>query len=118
MAIFLAIALGLHFLMEMLAAIGLIMKGVKLAGDGELWSMHYGFAALAPASVSLWLGPYRRQAGALTVALGLLCSFHTGLAISIAIAGDMVGGMVGHAVLAVLSIALFVLRGRLVETDA
>jgi hypothetical protein len=38
--------------------------------------------------------------------------FHSGLFVSLAVAGDQMGGMVIHAVLAAMAIGLFVSRTR------
>ena len=53
----------LSFLMELMAAIALITGpgGFSAAGQGELWSLHYGFAALAIASFSVWVWPQRHR---------------------------------------------------------
>lgn len=118
MKILLSVTLVLHFLMEMLAAVSLITgpQGVSNAGAGEMWSMHYGFAALAIASISLWVWPQRGNLAVVTPMLGILLVFHYGLAVSLYLAGDQAGGMIAHAVLAVLCTILFVMRGKLVVT--
>ena len=63
MKIVFTIFLILNVFTEALAAISLIggPDGITAAGKGNLWSMHYGFAALAIASASLWIWPYRRR---------------------------------------------------------
>ena len=102
-------------LLELLAALSLIAGpgGISEPGLGEQWSMHYGFAALAIASVSVWCWFQRSHGPALTVALGTLLVFHAGLTVSLAVAGDQQGGLVSHAVLAVLVAVLFAQRGKL-----
>ena len=117
MSIAFSALLVLSFLMETLAAVALITgpEGLSAAGMGEMWSLHYGFAALAVASFSLWTWPQRRNPAVITPALGFLLTFHTGLVISLAAAGDQQGGMIGHSVLALLALGLFVFRGRLVN---
>ena len=108
------VLLVLNLLMESMAAVALIggPGGIPAAGQGAQWSMHYGFAALAVASVSLWVWPRRNELAAVTVVLGLLLTFHAGLTISLAVAGDQVGGMIGHAVLAVISLVLIMQRSK------
>lgn len=109
------VLLVLNFLVEAMAAASLIggPDGLAAAGRGGMWSMHYGFAALAIASVSLWIWPYRSDRKAVTAVLGLLLTFHSGLVVSLAAAGDQAVGLVLHAVLASLSALLFARRGRL-----
>ena len=106
--------LVLNFLTETLAAVSLIAgpEGLAAAGTGGQWSMHYGFAALAIASASLWVWPYRTSRPAVTAILGLLLVFHTGLFVSLTAAGDQAVGMVLHAVLAVLALIAFTQRGK------
>ena len=55
MKILFTVVLVLNFLTETLAAVSLIggPEGIAAAGKGGMWSMHYGFAALAIASASL-----------------------------------------------------------------
>lgn len=112
------VLLAFNFLVEAMAAASLIggPEGLAAAGKGEMWSMHYGFAALAIASVSLWIWPYKRDPTAVTVALGLLLTFHTGLTLSLAAAGDQPVGLVLHIVLASLSALLFARRARLSDS--
>ena len=64
MKILLMVTLVLHLLMELMAAVALIggPEGVGNAGAGNMWSMHYGFAALAIASISVWVWPKRTDA--------------------------------------------------------
>jgi hypothetical protein len=106
--------LVLNFLTETLAAVALIggPEGVVAAGQGGMWSMHYGFAALAIASVSLWSWRERSNGRVVTVVLGILLTFHTGLLVSLVLAGDQQAGVVIHAVLATLSIFLFLQRSK------
>jgi hypothetical protein len=100
------ILLVLNLLVEALAAATLIggPGGLAAAGSGNQWSMHYGFAARANARAAVWT--------AVTPVLGLLMVFHSGLFVSLAVAGDQMGGMVIHAVLAAMAIGLFVSRTR------
>jgi len=110
--IVLMIALVLNALAELLAATTLIggPAGIQAAGSGEMWSMHYGFAALAIASLSIWIWPHRYNLRVVTPALLTLSVFHTGLCLSLTLAGDQPQGMVLHAVLAVLFVTLLATR--------
>ena len=58
MKILFNIVLVLSFLFEALASVSLIggPEGISAPGLGNQWSMHYGFAALAIASMSLYSG--------------------------------------------------------------
>lgn len=109
-----AVFLVLHFLTETMAAVSLIggPQGVMAAGTGNQWSMHYGFAALALASASLWLWRSRHVLAAVTPVLGVLMIFHCGVLTSLILAGDQQVGVVLHSILAVFAIVLFIQRGR------
>ena len=108
------ILLVLNLLTELLASTTLIggADGIAAAGRGGLWSMHYGFAALAIGSASLWLWPYRSNRKAVTAVLGMLMTFHSGLFISLTLAGDQPAGVVIHGVLSVLCIGMFTQRSK------
>ncbi len=114
MKILFATLLILSLATETLAAATLIggPGGITSAStmDGGMWSMHYGFAALAIASASLWVWFSRHNLAAVTPVLGILMVFHTGLFLSLSVAGDQQAGMVIHAVLAFISILLFIRR--------
>jgi hypothetical protein len=112
--------LVLNLLTEAMAATFLIggPEGIAAAGKGEMWSMHYGFAALAIASITIWIWPRRSSLQAVTPILGVLLTFHTGLFLSLAMAGDQAQGMVVHAVLAVLSLFLFTQRSKWCDESA
>ena len=111
------LVLAFNLLMESMAAATLIggPAGLAAAGSGEQWSMHYGFAALAIASVSLWALPFRKDYAVLTCALGVLLTFHVGLCASLIIAGDQVVGSILHGVLASLCLICFLLRRQLIS---
>ena len=117
MKILFVVVLVLNLLIEALAATTLIggPEGIAAAGQGAMWSMHYGFAALAIASASLWVWPYRNSLKAVTAVLGVLCTFHTGLFISLTLAGDQQVGMAIHGVMAALCIVLFTQRAKWCE---
>jgi hypothetical protein len=109
------VLLILSFLTETMAAVSLIggPDGLSAAGRGEMWSMHYGFAALAIASSSLWAWPQRKSLPAVTLMLGLMSVFHTGLAISLLTAGDQQVGLILHTILAVLALSLATQRRKI-----
>lgn len=114
MKILFIILLVLNFLTEAMASSALIggPEGISAAGQGGMWSMHYGFAALAIGSASLWIWPHRTNMKAVTAVLGVLMTFHSGLFVSLTAAGDQQAGMIIHAVLAVLCIFLFTQRSK------
>ena len=101
-------------LIESVAAVTLILGpgGIHDIGAGGQWSMHYGFAVIAIASLGLWLWPYRTNFAVCSVALGFLTLFHFSLMVSLALAGDQPGGLVTHGVIAIWSGVLFAFRGR------
>ena len=119
MKILLSAVLILSFLAEALAAVALITgpEGVTAPGLGNQWSMHYGFAALAIASISLWTWPYRTNMPVVTFALGVLFTFHIGLSISLNLAGDQQAGMIVHTVLSVLCLVLITQRSKWCVVD-
>ena len=114
MKILFNVVLILSFLFEAYASASLIAgpEGFAAAGSGNQWSMHYGFAALAIASISLWVWPYRTNLPLVTFALGVLFTFHTGLSISLYLAGDQQAGMIIHSVLSVLCLVLLTQRSK------
>jgi len=110
--------LVLNVLLEGLASATLIFgpDGVSAAGQGAQWSMHYGFAAFAIASASLWLWPRRFLLDAVTPVLGILFIFHTGLAASLATAGDQQGGLIAHCIMSAACLACFATRKSWCDT--
>ena len=112
MKILFNILLVLSFFFETLAGVSLVIgpEGITNSGLGNQWSMHYGFAALSIASVSLWAWPYRANLPVVTCTLGVLFIFHTGLSVSLSIAGDQQTGMIIHSLLSVLSLLLLTQR--------
>ena len=112
------VLLVFNLLVEMLASASLILgpDGISAAGAGEMWSMHYGFAALAIASIGLWVWPHRSSLAAVTTVLGILSTFHTGLTISLALAGDQMAGMITHTILAASSLLLLTQREKICAT--
>ena len=114
MRILFIITLVLNFLVETLAATSLIggPEGITAVGLGGQWSMHYGFAALAIASASVWIWPSRHNLEAVTPVLGILLTFHLGLLLSLTVAGDQMAGVIMHSVLVFLIVLLFVRRKK------
>lgn len=104
----------LNFLIEFLAFITLVTapNGILAIGLGEQWSMHYGFAVLSIASVSLWIWPYRYNLKIVSVVLRVLLTFHVGLFFSLLIARDQFMGMILHTFLALFCFYLYVLRTK------
>ena len=114
MKILFTVVLILTFLFEALASVSLITgpEGFTAAGSGNQWSMHYGFAVIAIASIPLWVWPYRTNLPVVTFALGVLFIFHTGLSISLNLAGDQQAGMIIHGVLSILCLVLVTQRSK------
>jgi ABC-type Mn2+/Zn2+ transport system permease subunit len=110
-----AVVLVLNFLTEALAAAALIggPEGIGAAGKGGMWSMHYGFAALAIASVSVLAWRKRQESAVINLVIGVLLVFHTGLAISLFVAGDQQAGQILHTLLAALLLVLCTQRANL-----
>jgi len=106
--------LVLNLLLEGLAAITLIggALGVISIADLEsgMWSMNYGFAAIAIASAIFWVWPHRSRREAVGPILGILLSFHTLVSVSFAIQGNQAPPMVVHGVMAALAVFLYARR--------
>tara|TARA_A100001037_G_scaffold305895_1_gene347938 strand:- start:606 stop:965 length:360 start_codon:yes stop_codon:yes gene_type:complete len=109
MKILLNVMLVVSALTELQAAAFLILgpAGLSSAGSGEMWSMHYGFAVLAVASVSAWSWPHRNELLVMKTVIGILLVFHVGLCISLFLAGDQFVGMLIHALIGAMCIVLF-----------
>jgi len=103
--------LVLNLLLEGLAATTLIGAGLGIIAVADLesgiWSMNYGFAAVAIASAIFWVWPHRSRCEAVGPILGILVTFHALVSISFSIQGDQVPPIVVHGVLAVLGIVLY-----------
>lgn len=116
MKIFFIVVLVLNFLFETLAGVLLISGPTGLAAETwaaeGMWGMNYGFAALAIASMVFWVWPLRTNLAAVSLALGVLITFHVGLTISLAIPGNQMGGMIAHAIMAVLCIVAYTQRSK------
>ena len=102
------VLMTLNLLVETLAGTALIAgpDGIAAAGRGGLWSMHYGFAALAVASISVWGFVYRALPQVRHAVQGILLLFHAGIALSLTLAGDQAVGQIIHIVLATLTLVL------------
>ena len=108
-------ALVLNLLVEGLAAFSLISLPDPAVAEGALsavsWSRNYGFAALAIASTIFWIWPHRDNFKVVSVVLGMLMTFHIGVCLSLGMSGQW-GVTILHGVMAVLFVALFLLRTR------
>jgi len=108
--------LVLNFLLEVLAAITLIGGTLGLFSIAQLetgmWSMNYGFAAIAIASAVFWVWPHRSSHAAVGSVLGILLTFHALVSVSFAIQGNQVPPIVVHAVMAVLAIFFYSQRTK------
>ena len=106
----------LNLLIETMAAVAMIGGAGGLIEAGEvmasIWTRNYGFAAFAIGSAVFWIWPYRENIQVVRAVMGILMTFHTGVAISLFMAGTQMGTSALHAVLAVLSIALYSQRAR------
>ncbi len=106
----------LNLLAEGLAAFFLITAPENLFAEGQLegvlWARMYGFAALAVASAVFWVWPNRDNSKAVGTVLGVLLTFHFGLSIALAIAGDQILATIIHAIIAVLFLVLYTQRSK------
>lgn len=108
---------ALHILLEGLVGILLIVAPYKLAPHADAASLafvvNYGFAAVTMACVVLWGWSERDNFRTMGVVLGILATFHTGLAIAssmlLAEGGSPVVLLI-HTTMAVLFWLLFVCR--------
>ncbi len=116
MKIFFVVVLVLNLLMEGLAAASLIFSPLGLTRDvmpaAGNWEMNYGFAALAISTTIFWIWPHRTHLAAVTVALGLLLTFHICLTLSLGIAGNQIAPTTAHAIMAVLCAIAFTQRRK------
>ena len=108
--------LVVNFLLEMLAAITLIGGTLGLLSIAQLetgmWSMNYGFAAIAIGSAVFWVWPHRSRRAAAGSVLGILLTFHALVSVSFAIQGNQFQPMVVHGIMAALAIFLFSQRTK------
>jgi len=105
-----------NFLLEGLAAITLIGGALGLLSIAQLesgmWSMNYGFAAIAIASAVFWVWPHRSRREAVGPVLGVLLTFHALVSVSFAIQGNQLSPVVVHGVMAALAIFLYSQRTK------
>lgn len=106
--------LVVNLVLESIAAVTLVGAGLGFfvfpGFESGLWSMNYGFAAIAIASAVFWVWPYRSKSEAVAPVLGILLAFHALVSVSFAIQGQHVPSIVVHAVMAVLGIILYARR--------
>ena len=119
MRIFLITVLVLNFLFEGAAATALLLgpEGINATemAPGGMWAMNYGFAALAIALAIVWIWPQRNNSAVVFAVMGVLSTFHILLTIALAIAGNQMGGMIAHSIMAVLCIAALTQRHKWCE---
>ena len=77
-----------------------------------MWARIYAFAAIAIGSTVIWTWPSRDNLNAVTLVLGLMCTFHVCILAALATSANQQAGAVIHAVLSVLFITLFVTRKK------
>ncbi|TDI62594.1 MAG: hypothetical protein E2O92_00710 [Alphaproteobacteria bacterium] len=113
----------LNLIVEFGAAFALISAslggvGVEDPMSATVWSRSYGFGALAIGSAVIWIWPHRDNYAVVSTVLGMLMVFHIGVTISFGVVGGQlaVGGL--HAVLSVLMVTMYVLRGKWCEKPA
>jgi len=101
----------LNLILEGIAAVTLVGAGLGLFSvpqlESGMWSMNYGFAAIAMASALFWVWPYRSKRDVVGPVLGILLTFHGLLSISFAIQGTQVPSIIVHAIMALLGIFLY-----------
>lgn len=106
----------LNLILESVAAVTLIGAGLGLFVIAQLesgmWSMNYGFAAIAIASAIFWVWPHRAKRGAAGAVLGILLAFHALVSVSFAIQGDQVPPAVVHGLMALLGVILYAQRSK------
>lgn len=106
--------LVLNLVLEGIAAVTLIGAGLGLLTiaqlENGLWSMNYGFAAIAIASALFWVWPHRSKREVVGPVLGILLAFHALVSVSFAIQGAQVPPMVVHGVMALLGLFLYARR--------
>jgi len=108
--------LVLNLLVEAVAATFLIggaeamFPGGNIAATG--WARNYGFAALAIGSTIFWIWPSRDDLKTVSAVLGILMTFHTGVALSLAIDGTQMGSAYLHTFMAAFTITMYTLRAK------
>lgn len=106
--------LVLNLLLEGIAAVTLIGAGLGLFTisqlDSGLWSMNYGFAAIAIASALFWVWPHKSKREVVGPVLGILLTFHALISVSFALEGTQVPSIVVHGIMALLGLYLYIRR--------
>ena len=106
--------LVLNLVLESIAAVSLVGAGLGafVIPDLEpgMWSMNYGFAAIAVASVLFWVWPHRSKHDVVGPALGFLLTFHALISVSFAIQGSHTPSIVVHAFMALFGVFLYLRR--------
>ena len=114
-----AIYLVLNLVLEGIAAVTLVGAGLGLFTIAQLesgmWSMNYGFAAVAIASALFWVWPHRAKREVVGPVLGILFAFHALVSVSFAIDGTQVPSIVVHGIMALLGIFLYARRSSWCE---
>ena len=116
--------LVINFLFEGFIAVALIVSPQSFVPseqvEGISWAINYGFAALAMASVTIWVWRVMDDFKVMGPALGTLAVFHTGLAIGTAMsasAGPGFGPTIVHGLLAIGCWFLFFQRSKWCENQ-
>jgi len=103
--------LVLNLMLEGIAAVTLVGAGLGLFTIAQLesgmWSMNYGFAAIAIASALFWVWPHRSKSEVVGPVLGILLAFHALISLSFSIQGDQIPSIIVHGVMALLGVFLF-----------
>jgi len=111
--------LVLNLILEGIAAVTLVGAGLGLFTiaqfESGMWSMNYGFAAIAIASALFWVWPHRSKREVVGPVLGILLAFHALVSVSFAIQGDQIPSIVVHGIMALLGILLYTRRSAWCE---
>jgi len=106
--------LVLNLILEAIAAFTLIGAGLGLITiaqlESGLWSMNYGFAAIAIASALFWVWPHKSKRDVVGPVLGILLTFHALISVSFGIQGTQVPSIVVHGIMALLGMFLYARR--------
>jgi hypothetical protein len=109
----------LNLILEGIAAVTLIGAGLGLFTIAQLesgmWSMNYGFAAIAIASALFWVWPHRSKRDVVGPVLGILLAFHALVSVSFAIEGTQMPSIVVHGIMALLALFLYARRSTWCE---
>lgn len=113
MRTFLALILILHVLVEGMAGLTMVFQPRLLVPDLDLMSLPYmvslGGAAISMALVAVWFWPRRREAGVVSVALGVMATYHTAQSLGGALVIAQGGGMQGLVLHLPLAICFWLL---------